>query len=435
MTPEDFQKIRPRAVNVNSEMSSAAQRKYLGEKLHTFVFDDYFDEELTRIASQCRHLNYHLFEDINYVEIVDDHGDPVPEGTVGNIVGTNLHNRAMPFLRYVQGDRAAIRSTSCPCGRTFRILEKLEGRSNDAFALPGGEQLSSGFLLELSDLCRFPRLRWGCEQLLPHPGGPRNLGSGNGARLALERDSESEQRIPRELEQKLGRPSIRIVPKRVDQVTRTSSGKANPIISRSRRPAGFDVSALRTQRHAGVPEHVEHHAGLGSRSRAAAAVDDGHDEQDGDARQNDVDPGSRLEPQAKQQAQKAENKRPVAFPHRSVIAPRAADLDRDDAGHFAHEGEDHDQGNEPRRETGYQGQGKIECRIRNHVSQFVEYRPERRFHRVLAASIPSMALRAIRTKSTTGKKRSTKRYPAKQPQDHPRREGDERRQHGHLVCP
>jgi len=235
MTPEDFQKIRPRAVNVNSEMSSAAERKYLGEKLHAFVFDDYSSEELTRIASQCRNLNYHLFEDINYVEIVDDRGDPVPEGTIGHIVGTNLHNRAMPFLRYLQGDRAAIRSTSCPCGRTFRVLEKLEGRSNDAFALPGGEQLSSGFLLDLtyavfldfdgavSSFCLLQEVpdTWVLEMV---PGSRWN--------------PDLEQRIPHELEQKLGRPGIRIIPKLVDQVTRTASGKANPIISRVKKTGG-----------------------------------------------------------------------------------------------------------------------------------------------------------------------------------------------------
>jgi len=236
MTSEDFQKIRPRAVNVNSEMSSPAERKYLGEKLHTFVFDDYSSEELTRIASQCRHLNYHLFEDINYVEIVDDRGQPVREGTVGNIVGTNLHNRAMPFLRYLQGDRGAIRSQSCPCGRTFRVLEKLEGRKNDAFALPGGELLSSGFLLDLtyavfldfdgavSSFCLIQEMpeTWTLEMV-------------RGSRWS----TELEQRIPRQLEQKLDRPGIRIVPKLVDQVTRTRSGKANPIISRVTKTGGM----------------------------------------------------------------------------------------------------------------------------------------------------------------------------------------------------
>jgi phenylacetate-CoA ligase len=235
MTAEDFRKIRPRAVNVNSEMSSAAERKYLGDKLEAFVFDDYSSEELTRIASQCRHLSYHVFEDINYVEIVDGRGNPAPEGTVGNIVGTNLHNRAMPFLRYMQGDRGAIRSAGCPCGRTFRVLEKLEGRSNDAFTLAGGEQLSSGFLLDLtyavfldfdgavSSFCLIQEVpeTWILE-LVP------------GSRWS----PDLEQRIPRELERKLARSDVRIIPRLVDQVTRTASGKANPIISRVKQAVG-----------------------------------------------------------------------------------------------------------------------------------------------------------------------------------------------------
>ncbi|HKI16599.1 MAG TPA: hypothetical protein VKA15_01910, partial [Isosphaeraceae bacterium] len=50
--------------------------------------------------------------------------------------------------------------------------------------------------------------------------------------------ADLEQRIPRELERKLGRPSIRIVPKLVAQVTRTASGKANPIISRVKKTSG-----------------------------------------------------------------------------------------------------------------------------------------------------------------------------------------------------
>jgi phenylacetate-CoA ligase len=235
MTLEDFERIRPRAVNVNSEMSSATERKYLGDKLHTFVFDDYSSEELTRIASQCRHLNYHVFEDINYIEIVDDRGQLVPEGTVGHIVGTNLHNRAMPLLRYLQGDRGAIRSADCPCGRSFRILAKLEGRKNDAFALPGGDHVSSGFLLDLtysvfldfdgavSSFCLIQDVleTWTLEMV-------------RGSRWS----PDLERIIPARLEQKLNRPGIRIVPKLVDQVTRTASGKANPIISRIAKSAG-----------------------------------------------------------------------------------------------------------------------------------------------------------------------------------------------------
>jgi len=232
MTEEDFKKIRPIAVNVNSEMSSAAERKYLGEKLHSFVFDDYSSEELTRIASQCRHLNYHIFDDINYMEVVDDQGRLVPEGTVGNLVGTNLHNRGMVLLRYLQGDRGSIRTTACPCGRTFRILEKLEGRKNDSFLLPGGGELSSGFLLDLtySVILDYDHAVQAFCLLQERPE-HWTLEVVPGSHWS----SELAQKIPADLARLLKHPEVTLELKIVEQVSRTASGKANPIISRIRR--------------------------------------------------------------------------------------------------------------------------------------------------------------------------------------------------------
>lgn len=229
MTPEDFRVIRPRAVNVNSEMSSAAERRYLGEKLGAFVFDDYSSEELTRIASQCRHLAYHVFDDINYMEVVDDEGRIVPEGVVGNLVGSNLHNRAMPLLRYLQGDRGAIRSGNCACGRTFRILERLEGRKNDAFVLPDGSTVSSGFLLDLT-YGIFLNYEGAVQAFCLLQDDPAYwvLEISPGSRW----NEELAARILSEFTASLRQPSVRIELRKVAQVTRTATGKANPIISR-----------------------------------------------------------------------------------------------------------------------------------------------------------------------------------------------------------
>ena len=229
MTAEDFRLIRPRAVNLNSEMSSAAERKYLSDKLHTFVFDDYSSEELTRIASQCREYAYHLFDDLNYIEIVDDDGRLVPEGVVGNIVGSNLHNRAMPLLRYLQGDRGSIRTARCACGRNFRLLEKLEGRKNDAFVLPGGETVNSGFLLDLT-YGIFLDYEGAAQAFCLLQDVPEvwTLEIVPGSRWS----EEVGERIVQDLTRQLRQPAVRIELKKVQQITRTASGKANPIISR-----------------------------------------------------------------------------------------------------------------------------------------------------------------------------------------------------------
>lgn len=142
-------KIPPlKLVSVNSEMSTQAERDAIAEELHCPVLDEYSSEELTRIAAQCMEHTYHIFEDINILETLDSSGQRT--NGVGTVVGTNLHNWAMPMIRYVQNDLAQIDRCTCPCGRTFARLSNLQGRANDSFTLANGKTVSSGFLLDLT---------------------------------------------------------------------------------------------------------------------------------------------------------------------------------------------------------------------------------------------------------------------------------------------
>jgi phenylacetate-CoA ligase len=134
---DECRRLALRFINVGSELSTRAERDMLEEYFKCPVLDEYSSEELGWIASECPNHNYHLWEDISYIEI---------EG--GEIVGTNLHNYSMPFIRYRQGDEALFKTDSCACGRTSRIFEKIVGRRNDAFVFADGKKLSSGYLLD-----------------------------------------------------------------------------------------------------------------------------------------------------------------------------------------------------------------------------------------------------------------------------------------------
>jgi phenylacetate-CoA ligase len=141
---------RLRLVVVHSEMSSKKERENLSEKLGRIpVLDEYSSEELTRIALELPCNHYHLCEDTVRVDIVDPKTKkPISKGT-GLVVGTNLLNTAMPFIRYVQGDLVTIEEQQ-QCGISWRQIEKIEGRQNDAFLKKDGSTVPAGTILDIS---------------------------------------------------------------------------------------------------------------------------------------------------------------------------------------------------------------------------------------------------------------------------------------------
>jgi phenylacetate-CoA ligase len=147
LAPDRMAALRLRGVSVGSELSTQAERDGWEAAIGAPVRDEYSSEELGRIASQCPEGRYHLHEDVVLTEIVAPDGRPT-DG-LGEIVGTEFHNRTMPFVRYRQGDLARISDEPCPCGRHTRLLVDLVGRRNDGFVLRDGRTLPAGFLLDV----------------------------------------------------------------------------------------------------------------------------------------------------------------------------------------------------------------------------------------------------------------------------------------------
>jgi phenylacetate-CoA ligase len=140
-------RLRLRGVSVGSELSSQEERDAWQAAIGCRVRDEYSSEELGRIASQCPDGRYHLHEDVAHIEILDEDGRPT-DG-IGEVIGTEFHNRTMPFVRYRQGDLARISDEACSCGRHTRLLVDLAGRRNDGFRLADGRELAAGFLLDV----------------------------------------------------------------------------------------------------------------------------------------------------------------------------------------------------------------------------------------------------------------------------------------------
>jgi len=126
----------------SSEYIESNMRRYIQDRYAAEVFDIYGCTEIKEIAWECdRHNGYHINEDEVFLEILD--GDkPAGWDEVGDIVITDLRNKAMPLIRYRIGDRGLLRPGLCSCGRTFALMVPSAGRSSDFIITPDGHKLS-----------------------------------------------------------------------------------------------------------------------------------------------------------------------------------------------------------------------------------------------------------------------------------------------------
>jgi phenylacetate-CoA ligase len=88
----------------------------------------------TIIWGECREESGgHLCEDSIYIEVLDPETmKPVPPGTEGELVLTDLVSQTAPLIRYRVKDLTVYDPTPCPCGRTIgRLPQGVMGRVDD----------------------------------------------------------------------------------------------------------------------------------------------------------------------------------------------------------------------------------------------------------------------------------------------------------------
>jgi phenylacetate-CoA ligase len=122
-------------------------RRILKEAFGENVFETYGCREVMLIGSECdRHDGLHLSVENLVVEvIVREHGTTraARPGETGEVVITDLHNYAMPFIRYLNGDLAVAGPVDeCACGRRLPRIASVEGRVADTLRDGNGGRVS-----------------------------------------------------------------------------------------------------------------------------------------------------------------------------------------------------------------------------------------------------------------------------------------------------
>lgn len=222
----------PRAVIVGAEKLYPFQREVIERVFRAPVFETYGSREFMLIGAECeRHEGLHLTMENLLVEVLDDEGQPTPEGQEGNVVVTDLYNYGMPFIRYVNGDRAIAGWRECSCGRGLPTLREVVGRRSDMIHTPDGRHVSGVFFPHLlKDYAAVRQFQVVQER-------PEAVE----IRLVLNQSwtDRDQQSLERQLRQTLG-DAIEIKLVRVQDIPLTRSGKLQVVVNRCGRDAATE---------------------------------------------------------------------------------------------------------------------------------------------------------------------------------------------------
>lgn len=203
----------PRMVMYMAEALPHGARELIEGEFGVPVMSRYSAAEAFKIGFYCEErTGFHLHEDLCHVRI--HHGE---------IVLSNLVNRATVLLNYPIGDVGEVSGEPCPCGRTFRLLSELEGRVEDVLPLADGRFVHPRAVWQVfmndADVLQY--------QLVQHE--PRRFS----LELATVDDAAYRRALDRalpELEQLL-RPEPVIEPRRRERLEHRAGGKFRPVAS------------------------------------------------------------------------------------------------------------------------------------------------------------------------------------------------------------
>lgn len=123
------------SVQSSAETLYPKKREVIEEIFGKNVFNSYGSREVATLAHECRfHSGLHIHEFVNHIEVLEK------KEKFGKITVSNLTNLNFPFIRYQNEDIGKLDTKKkCKCGRSFRKLQKIYGRSSDFIKCPNGK--------------------------------------------------------------------------------------------------------------------------------------------------------------------------------------------------------------------------------------------------------------------------------------------------------
>jgi len=134
-------KIKLKAGIFGAEAWSEEMRRHIEKQLGIRAYDIYGLTEISGpgVSFECEEqTGMHVNEDHFIPEIINpETGEPLPDGTIGELVFTSISKKAFPLLRYRTRDLCMLTRKKCSCGRTLVKMAKPMGRSDDMLIIRG----------------------------------------------------------------------------------------------------------------------------------------------------------------------------------------------------------------------------------------------------------------------------------------------------------
>ena len=108
--------------------------------------------EVLKIAFDCGSgIGLHLNEDICPMRIVDADGRTLRPGETGEVIVSNVVNRATVLLNYRIGDTGRFTDKPCTCGRNLALIDEPHGRCNENVILSDGRVVHASVFPDILD--------------------------------------------------------------------------------------------------------------------------------------------------------------------------------------------------------------------------------------------------------------------------------------------
>lgn len=229
------ERLPMRSVFTSSETLHDVQKEAICKAFQCEVFDFYGHAERAIFASECdAHDGKHVAEEFGFVELVDAAGQVVGPGETGYLVGTSLHNLAMPMIRYRTSDLSRIIEEPCACGRTSRRVAAVTTKAEDIVMTPDGRLISPSVLTHpfkpLEGLRKSQIIQEGNDLL--------RIRLVIGTRFT----DEDRTRLTEALAERVG-PGMRILIEEVEDIPSEASGKFRWVISKVDHSRRFEWDA------------------------------------------------------------------------------------------------------------------------------------------------------------------------------------------------